>query len=66
MTPIKDNSNKKRSESPSLTSQQIQNNENGTHHLQSPVRHHNKQNGLDSIGTTILNGMQFKIVSKGM
>ncbi|CAH1716446.1 unnamed protein product [Chironomus riparius] len=64
VTPIKDNSNKKRSESPSLTSQQIQNNENGTHHLQSPVRHHNKQNGLDSIGTTILNGMQFKIVSK--
>ena len=66
MTPLKDNSIKKRSESPSMTSQQIQNNENGTHHLQSPVRHHNKQNGLDSIGTTILNGMQFKIVSKGM
>lgn len=66
VTSIKDNSNKKRSESPSMTSQQMQNNENGTHHLQSPVRHHNKQNGLDSIGTTILNGMQFKIVSKGM
>jgi len=66
VTPIKDNSSKNRSESPSITSQQMQSNENGTHHLQSPVRHHNKQNGLDSIGTTILNGMQFKIVSKGM
>lgn len=57
MTPTKDNN--KRSESP-------QNNENGNHHehLQSPLRHH-KQNGFDSLGTTLLNGMQFKIISKG-
>lgn len=56
VTPTKD----KRSESP-------QNNENGNHHhehLQSPLRHH-KQNGFDSLGTTLLNGMQFKIISKG-
>lgn len=60
VTPTKDIN--KRSESP----QNI--NENGNHHehhLQSPVRHH-KQNGFDSLGTTLLNGMQFKIISKGM
>jgi hypothetical protein len=58
VTPTKDSN--KRSESP-------QNNENGNHHhehLQSPLRHH-KQNGFDSLGTTLLNGMQFKIISKG-
>ena len=54
VTPTKDDS--KRSESP-------QTNENGNH-LQSPMRHH-KQNGFDSLGTTLLNGMQFKIISKG-
>lgn len=63
VTPVKDNiGSKKRSESPMLQSQQMQNNGN---HLQSPVRHHNKQNGLDAIGSTMLNGMQFKIISKG-
>lgn len=59
VTPTKDSN--KRSESP-------QNNENGNHHhenLQSPLRHH-KQNGFDSLGTTLLNGMQFKIISKGI
>lgn len=57
VTPTKDTGNK-RSESP-------QTNENGNHHhLQSPLRH-NKQNGFDSLGTTLLNGMQFKIISKG-
>ncbi|KAG5678126.1 hypothetical protein PVAND_007825 [Polypedilum vanderplanki] len=62
LTPIKDS---KRSESPSLQrQQQSQNNENGSHHLQSPVRHHHKlPNGLDSF-IPILNGMQFKIISK--
>lgn len=60
VTPTKDN-NKKRSESSSP--QQI--NENGNHNLQSPMRSHHKHNGLDSIGSTVLNGMQFKIISKG-
>lgn len=64
VTPIKDSMNsKKRSESPIIQSRQM--NENGPRHLQSPIRHHNKQNGLDSLGTTMLNGMQFKIISKG-
>lgn len=61
VTPTKDIGNK-RSESP----QNISENGNNHHHnLQSPVRHH-KQNGFDSLGTTFLNGMQFKIISKGM
>jgi hypothetical protein len=62
VTPIKDGC--KRSESPSPP----QNSDNGSHHLQSPIRHHHNlktSNGLDSLGITIFNGMQFKIVSKG-
>jgi hypothetical protein len=64
LTPTKDIHNNKRSESPPS----INSNENGNHHhhqLHSPVRHHHKQNGFDSLGTNLLNGMQFKIISKG-
>lgn len=60
VTPTKVNKSIERSESPSS-------NENGDPH--SPSRHrHNKrqQNGLsDSLGSNMLNGMQFKIISKG-
>jgi hypothetical protein len=64
ITPTKDINSKKSSQSPSPHQMQI-NTENGNH-LQSPVRHHsNKHNGIDSLGTTMLNGMQFKIISKG-
>jgi hypothetical protein len=39
--------------------------ENGRHN-RSPQAHHKQQpNGLDNLGTTMLNGMQFKIISKG-
>lgn len=45
-----------RSESPSA--------ENGNHH-QLPSTRHKQQNGMDNLGSTMLNGMQFKIISKG-
>lgn len=46
-----------RSESP--------NNENGNHHQSPSTTNHKQQNGLENLGTTMLNGMQFKIISKG-
>lgn len=60
VTPTKVNKSIERSESPSS-------NENGDPH--SPSRHRRnkrQQNGLsDSLGSNMLNGMQFKIISKG-
>lgn len=60
VTPTKVITNKtNRVESPSV--------ENGTHHRSPSTHstHHKQQNGLDNLGTTMLNGMQFKIISKG-
>lgn len=39
--------------------------ENGNHHRSPPTHHKQQQNGMDNLGTTMLNGMQFKIISKG-
>jgi hypothetical protein len=56
LTPMKTTSKSlDRSDSPTV--------ENGSHH-RSPTNH-KQQNGLDNLGTTMLNGMQFKIISKG-
>ena len=56
LTPIKiTNKSLDRSESPNV--------ENSSHH-RSPTNH-KQQNGLDNLGTTMLNGMQFKVISKG-
>ena len=55
VTPIKVTSKSDRSESP--------NTENGSHH-RSPSNH-KQQNGSDNLGSMMLNGMQFKIISKG-
>lgn len=46
-----------RSESPNI--------ENGSHHRILSTQHKQQSNGTDNLGTTILNGMQFKIISKG-
>ena len=56
VTPPKVTSKINRPESP--------NGENGNHHRPMST-HHKQQNGLENLGTTMLNGMQFKIVSKG-
>lgn len=56
VTPTKVTSKSDRSDSPHT--------DNGSHH-RSPSTHHKQQNGLENLGTTILNGMQFKIISKG-
>lgn len=66
MTPTKDMSSNKRSESPQNVSENGNHQDNHHHHdnLQSPMRHQ-KQNGFDSLGSTFSHGMQFKIISKG-
>lgn len=57
VTPTKvSNKSMNRSDSPSV--------ENGNHH-RSPSTHHKQQNGSDNLGSMMLNGMQFKIISKG-
>lgn len=40
--------------------------ENGNQHRSPSTNPKQQQNGSDNLGTTILNGMQFKIISKGM
>lgn len=57
VTPTKvTNKSMDRSDSPNI--------ENGSHH-RSLSTHNKQQNGLENLGTTMLNGMQFKIISKG-
>lgn len=46
-----------RSDSPNI--------ENGSHHRALSTHHKQVHNGTDNLGTTMLNGMQFKIISKG-
>lgn len=48
---------KERSVSPNI--------ENGREHRSPQTSHQKPQNGIDNLGTTMLNGMQFKIISKG-
>lgn len=58
VTPTKvTNKSLDRSESPNI--------ENGNHHRSLTTHHKQQQNGMDNLGTTMLNGMQFKIISKG-
>lgn len=57
VTPTKVTNKMNRSESPNV--------ENGSHHRSPVSTHHKQQNGLENLGTTMLNGMQFKIISKG-
>jgi hypothetical protein len=59
VTPTKVNNNvsKDRSQSPCI--------DNDIHTDDSPSSHNKQQNGLDTFGSMMMNGMQFKIVSKG-
>lgn len=59
VTPTKVNnmSKDRRSQSPCI--------DNDIHADDSPSSHNKQQNGLDTFGSMMMNGMQFKIVSKG-